>query len=237
MDKKRTDVQDLQQHIGYHFRNHGLLLRALTHSSYVNEHPEEPADNQRLEFLGDAVLGMAVATWVFERFPTFQEGEMTRLRSALVREESLARFALQIEIDQVLRLGRGEDEGGGRLRVATLGDAFEALMGALYLDGGLEPVQRLLGELVPAAAESILSDEADLDAKSRFQEWAQGEKGITPRYRIAAEHGPDHAKMFVAEVLLNDQVVGHGLGHSKQVAERAAAEEALERLVQGEKDT
>ncbi len=224
---QKISLEIFQDRIGYRFRNMGLLLRALTHPSYVNEHPEEGPDNQRLEFLGDAVLGMAVAAWVFQRYPDFQEGEMTRLRAVLVREETLAQFAAQLGLGDVLRLGRGEEEGGGRERPANLGDGFEALMGALYLDGDLEPVRRLLYPLIEPVAQAILAAEADKDAKSRLQEWAQGERGITPRYRIVAEIGPDHAKTFIAEVLLDQEVIGRGEGHSKQAAERAAAEEAL----------
>jgi len=223
-------LETFQDRIGYHFRDTGLLLRALTHPSYVNEHPEEEVDNQRLEFLGDAVLGLAVAAWVFLRYPQFQEGQMTRLRAALVREETLAQFAAQLGLGEVLRLGHGEEAGGGRERMANLGDGFEALMGAVYLDGGLEPVRQILHPLIEPAAEAILAAEADKDAKSRLQEWAQARLGVTPRYRIVAEHGPDHAKTFVAEVLLGREVAGRGEGHSKQAAERAAAQEALENV-------
>ncbi|HIE39195.1 MAG TPA: ribonuclease III [Anaerolineales bacterium] len=223
-------LKAFQERIGYPFQDEELLLCALTHPSYVNEHPEEGPDNQRLEFLGDAVLNFVVAAWVFERYPSFQEGEMTRLRAALVREETLAEFAAQLGLGEVLRLGRGEEEGGGRDRPANLEDGFEALMGALYLDGGLEPVRRFLHRLIEPAAEAVLAAEADKDAKSRLQEWAQAERGITPRYRIVAERGPDHAKTFVAEVLLGREVAGRGEGHSKQAAERAAAQEALENI-------
>ena len=131
-----------------------------------------------------------------------------------------------------MRLGRGEEEGGGRERPANLGDAFEALLGALYLDQGLELVDQLLHPLAGPAAEAILDAEADRDAKSRLQEWAQGELGLTPRYRIVRETGPDHDKTFTAEVLLGERVVGRGKGHSKQAAERAAAEQALEQGVE-----
>ncbi len=217
-----------QSRIGYHFRDPGLLLRALTHSSYVNEHPDEGPDNQRLEFLGDAVLGFAVAAWVYVRYPSFHEGEMTRLRAALVREETLARWAGQLGLGEALRLGRGEAEGGGRTRPANLEDGFEALVGALYLDGGLEPVRQFLHPLVEPEAAAILAAAADRDAKSRLQEWAQAELGVTPHYRIVAERGPDHAKTFVAQVLLGAKVVGRGEGHSKQAAEQAAAQQALD---------
>jgi len=224
-----NDLTAFQERLGHRFRDVGLLLRALTHKSYKNEHPEEE-DNQRLEFLGDAVLNFVVAAWLFERYPDLHEGEMTRLRAALVREESLARFAVRLGLGQVLRLGRGEEESGGRERSANLEDGFEALMGALYLDGGVEAAQQLLHRLVEGIAEDILSAEADKDEKSRLQEWAQARLGVTPRYRIVAELGPAHDRTFVAEVLLGKQVAGCGEGHSKQAAERAAARAALESL-------
>lgn len=226
-----ASLEAFQQRIGYRFRNPGLLLRALTHPSYVNEHPEAGLDNQRLEFLGDAVLGMAVADWIFRHYPEFQEGEMTRLRAALVREESLARFALDLGLGALLRLGRGEEEAGGRERPANLGDGLEALVAALYLDGGLEPVYGLVHRLVAPTAQAVLEADADKDAKSRLQEWAQGERGVTPHYRIVAEDGPAHARTFVAEVLLDQEVVGRGQGRSKQAAERAAAQQALQALL------
>ncbi|MBN1180126.1 MAG: ribonuclease III [Anaerolineae bacterium] len=220
-------MQTFQKRIGYRFNDQKLLQHALTHSSFVNEHPEAGPDNQRLEFLGDAVLGFITAGWIFERFPDFKEGEMTRLRAALVRAETLARFSAQLALGEVLRLGHGEESGGGRCRAANLGDAFEALVGALYLDGGVESVQRLLCPLIEPAAETILAFEADKDVKSNLQEWAQAVTGITPRYRIVNESGPDHAKIFTAEVLVGHDVFGQGQGRSKQAAERAAAREAL----------
>jgi ribonuclease-3 len=225
---QQSVLKTLQSRIGYRFRNVELLLSAITHPSYVNEHPDDGPDNQRLEFLGDAVLGFAVAVWIFQQYPSFKEGEMTRLRAALVREETLARFAEGLGIGEFLRLGRGEEEGGGRERPANLGDSFEALLGALCLDGGLGPVQQLLHDIVEPEAEAILKAEADRDAKSLLQEWAQAELGVTPRYRITDERGPDHAKKFTAEVLLGRKVAGRGDGHSKQAAERSAAKQALE---------
>lgn len=224
-------TQTIEERIGYQFANRELLLRALTHPSYVNEHPDEGPDNQRLEFLGDAVLNFAVTVWIFRNYPTFNEGQMTRLRSALVREATLAAFARQVGLGRALRLGQGEEAARGRTRPANLGDGFEALVGALYLDGGIEAVERFLEPMIGPAAQAILSSEADKDPKSRFQEWAQAELGVTPRYRIVAEYGPDHAKTFVAEVLVGEQVAGRGQGHSKQTAEQAAAQEALASLV------
>ena len=137
-----SDLASFQGHIGYHFRDPSLLLRALTHPSYVNEHPEdEIGDNQRLEFLGDAVLDFVAGAWVYRHYPGFDEGQMTRLRASLVRAETLARFAMQVGIGKALRLGHGEEEAGGRERDANLSDAFEAITGALYLDGGLAAVE------------------------------------------------------------------------------------------------
>ncbi|MEA3339304.1 MAG: ribonuclease III [Chloroflexota bacterium] len=223
------DLEPLQQALGHSFRAPRLLQRALTHPSYVNEHPEdETGDNQRLEFLGDAVLDFIAGDWIYRRYPDFHEGRMTRLRAALVRTNTLARFARQAGIGEALRLGYGEEEGGGRDREANLCDAFEAVVGALYLDGGLAVVEAFIGPLIEPAARETLVAEADMDAKSRLQEWSQAEMGVTPHYRIAAERGPDHAKTFEAEVLLDKKVVGRGTGRNKQAAEQAAARAACE---------
>ncbi len=226
------DLEPLQQALGYTFRDLRLLQCALTHPSYVNEHPEnETGDNQRLEFLGDAVLDFIAGAWIYRRYPDFHEGRMTRLRAALVCTNTLARFARQVRIGEALRLGHGEEEGGGREREANLCDAFEAVVGALYLDGGLAVVEAFIGPLIEPAAKETLAVEADMDAKSRLQEWSQAEMGITPRYRIAAEKGPDHAKTFEAEVLLDQKVAGRGMGRNKQAAEQAAARAAWESVI------
>jgi ribonuclease-3 len=224
-----SNLFPFQELIGYHFHDQDLLLRALTHPSYVNEHPEDEAgDNQRLEFLGDAVLDFVAGAWVYCNYPDFDEGRMTRLRASLVRTETLAQLARQVGIGEVLRLGRGEEEAGGRERDPNLCDAFEAMTGALYLDGGLAATKAFVEPLIGPVAGVTLIAEADLDAKSRLQEWSQAELGITPRYRIVAETGPDHAKTFVAEVVLGKQVVGRGSGRSKQSAEQSAAQSAWE---------
>jgi ribonuclease-3 len=226
-------LDSFQQRIGYHFHDADLLLRALTHPSYVNEHPDdEVGDNQRLEFLGDAVLDFVAGAWVYHHYPDFAEGPMTRLRASLVRTETLAQLARRVGIGEALRLGRGEEEAGGRERDANLCDAFEALMGALYLDGGLAVAESFIEPFIEPMADTVLNAEADLDAKSRLQEWSQAELGITPRYRIVAERGPDHAKTFVAEALLGKDVAGQGQGRSKQAAEQEAARAAWEALSQ-----
>jgi ribonuclease-3 len=219
----------LQRALDHRFRDLDLLRRALTHPSYVNEHPDETlGDNQRLEFLGDAVIDFVTAAWVYRCYTAFDEGRLTRLRASLVRTETLARLARQVGIRNALRLGHGEEDMGGRERDPNLCDAFEAVVGALYLDGGPAAVRRFLEPLLAPVAEMTLAQAADYDAKSRLQEWSQAELKITPRYRIAAEGGPDHAKTFVAEVLLGDRVLGQGTGRSKQAAEQAAAEAAWE---------
>jgi len=210
------------------FNTPALLQCALTHTSYANEHPEEHIpDNERLEFLGDAVLDFVAAAWLFEQFPEFDEGRLTSTRAALVRVSTLAGFARQIGLPDQLRLGKGEIDTGGRERENILGDTFEAVIGALYLDQGIEAVHRLLVPLFEQATPAILQARLDRDAKSRLQEWSQGVLGITPRYQIVAAEGPDHARVFTAEVRLGDVVAGVGRGPSKQLAEQSAAQDAL----------
>jgi ribonuclease-3 len=224
-------IDKVQTELGLQFKDASLLLRALTHRSYLNENPDVALeDNQRLEFLGDAVLDFVTAAWLYHHFPEFQEGRLTSLRAALVCTPTLARFARQIGLGGHLRLGKGEDESGGREREANLCDAFEALVGALYLDAGLPAVERLVYPLLSDETEHVLAAELDRDAKSRFQEWSQGEWGITPRYRTLEATGPDHARTFTVAVHVGEEVYGEGRGSSKQAAEQAAAEAALARI-------
>jgi len=212
------------------FRDPSLLERALTHRSYLNEHLELALDdNERLEFLGDAVLDFVAGASLYNRFPEMREGRLTSLRAALVKTDALAALALRIGLDEHLRLGKGEAESGGRGRISLLADAFEAVLGALYLDQGLGAVREFLESLLPEEVERILAEESDRDAKSMLQEWSQAEYGITPRYRTVSEEGPDHAKSFTVEVRVGDRVVGRGEGLSKQAAAQAAASDALKR--------
>jgi ribonuclease-3 len=221
---------ELQQRAGLSFRNDSFLRRALTHRSYLNEHPEETEDNERLEFLGDAVLDFLIAAMLYHRFPEMQEGPLTRLRSSLVRAEQLAAFARQIDLGPHIRLGKGEDEAGGRDRDVLLGDTFEAILGGLYLDSGLEAVKEFVERLFLPAAIAIVHEQKDIDAKSQFQEWAQAELNFTPQYVTVSAEGPDHDKTFVVEVRVNDQTYGVGTGRSKQSAAREAALEALKKV-------
>ncbi len=221
-------LQDLESILGYSFKDKSLLTRALTHRSYLNENPDLPyLDNERLEFLGDAILDFVAAEYLYQHFPEMDEGELTSLRAALVRGESLAHFALDFGLPPFLLMSRGEDAAGGRGRAPLLAGAFEALIGALFLDDGLEPARRFVLRFLPSEAEHIHQERLDRDAKSMLQELSQGQLQITPLYRLVETRGPDHAKVFTVEVFLKDRVLGRGDGRSKQIAEQEAARVAL----------
>jgi len=226
-----TQITDLEQRLDITFRDKSLLHRALIHRSYLNEHPDFPLeDNERLEFLGDAVLDFITGEYLYHRFPELREGHLTSLRSSLVRRETLARFAKQIELGDHLLMGHGEIETGGRERPATLCAAFEALVGAVYLDQGTESLQKLLEPLIAPEVARTMSEELDKDPKSRLQEVAQARLHHTPRYSTIATTGPDHAKEFTVQVTIGGRPYGIGHGLSKQQAAQAAAEEALGRI-------
>src|SRR5215216_2399699 len=230
-DSQSRDVESaarLRRRLGLSFLDLSLLTRALTHRSYINENPDSLQDNERLEFLGDAVLDFVVGAWVYNRFPEMQEGELTKIRSAIVRNEQLAVFARQLNLGPALRLGRGEFTSGGRQRDGLLGSLFEALIGALYLDAGLAAVEAFVHPLLDASQDFVL-DEIH-DPKSRLQEWAQAEKMGTPQYVTIGSSGPDHAKVFEVEVRIQGLTYGRGHGSSKQVAARIAAQTTLESL-------
>ncbi len=221
------EVAELLAHLGVATRQSDLYLRALTHRSYVNEHAEESADNERLEFLGDAVLDFVVAAYLYRRYPDRPEGELTTLRAALVRARALAGFARQWQIDRYLRLGLGEAESGGRTKDAALSAAFEAIIGALYLDQGLETTHQLVEPLIEPALQEIIRQSLHKDAKSEFQMWAQAQFNLTPHYVVIAAEGPDHAKTFTMQVWVGERLWGEGRGANKQQATQAAAAAAL----------
>lgn len=213
------------------FSDKTLLQRALTHRSYLNENPNYPLDdNERLEFLGDAVLDFITADYLYHHLPEMPEGRLTNLRSALVRTEKLAQFALDFGLGTFLFLGRGEEDSGGRERLALLCDAFEAVIGALYLDQGIIATREFVLNIIEPALTEILDAETDKDAKSRLQELAQSQLRITPTYRTIDEQGPDHAKEFTVEAVIGNQSYGQGTGYSKQSAAQSAAENALKNL-------
>jgi ribonuclease III len=228
--QEEASPREISQQLGLKFNNILLLIRAFTHRSYLNENPDALEDNERLEFLGDAVLDFLVGAWLYNRFPEMPEGYLTRLRSAIVRTDQLAKFAQELELGEYMRLGRGENEGGGREKPGLLCATFEALIGALYLDQGIDVVQKYIAPMLEEAAKQILSAQKDKDPKSLLQEWAQSQGFGTPLYRLVSSHGPDHAKVFEVEVLINNEKYGQGIGHSKQVATKAAAQAALTAL-------
>ena len=226
-----SEAADLEQRIGVVFQDKSLLQRALTHRSYINEHPNFPfEDNERLEFLGDAVIDFLSGEYLYHRFPELPEGPLTGLRSTRVRRETLASFALDLELGNYLLMGFGEAESGGRERPTVLADAFEALSGAIYLDQGLEALRRFFQPLMEEKVADALRDEADKDPKSRLQELAQSQTRYTPRYATTSESGPDHAKEFTVQVTVGGKVYGQGTGPNKQLAAQAAAQAALERI-------
>ncbi len=223
-------LQEFAARNALNFDDWTLLRTALTHRSYLNEHASlDWDDNERLEYLGDAVLDFLLADYLFAAFPVAREGELTSLRAALVRRETLARLAEGLGIGPALFMGHGEVETGGRERPATLCAAFEAVVGALYRDQDLEAVRQWVLPLMERELAAARTEVADKDPKSRLQELAQGAISFTPRYRMVQATGPDHAKVFTVEVSIGDTVRGVGEGPNKQVAAQRAALNALAR--------
>ena len=227
------DIQQFQAMHGLHFHNPALLEQAMTHRSFLNEQEDQNVrDNERLEFLGDAVLDFVMTRVLFAQFPDLPEGDLTRLRAALVRTDTLAEVAASMSIGEVLRMGRGEELTGGRQRRNLLCDAFEALLGALYLDQGLEPVADFVVPRLMPLVDYILAEGLHIDARSKLQEWSQAVHGETPVYMVISEDGPDHEKEFTVEVLIGEHSISQGRGRSKQLAAQSAARAAL-KLIEG----
>jgi len=221
-------VTPLEERIGYKFRNPLLLAEALTHPSVGHETQRDHLDNQRLEFLGDAVLQLVITERLFRHFDEEAEGRLTKLRSRLVSRETLKSYALAIELGGYLVMGRGEDASGGRERTSTLGDAFEALIGAIYLDSGLEEARRFILEQAKADLAQIAEEPIDINPKGDLQELLQSISPSSPVYEVIAQSGPEHEKTFVVEARWEGVVIGTGKGRNKKQAETAAAEEALQ---------
>lgn len=229
------ELSEFQTLIGLRFNKPELLQEALTHRSYLNEHDDEALrDNERLEFLGDSILDYLVTHMLFSRYPDMAEGELTRLRAALVRTETLAEVAGAIRIGEALRMGRGEESSGGRQRRNIRCDAFEALLGALYLDQGLDAVKQFALPLLLPRVDYILAEGLHWDARSMLQEWSQAVHGLTPVYRVVDSSGPDHDKDFRVEVVIGERVFGAGSGKSKQMAAQAAARGVLRQIEEGQ---
>lgn len=222
--------QALAQRLGLKIKDFLLLSRAMTHRSYLNEHPEALEDNERLEFLGDAVLDFIVGAWLYNQYPEMPEGDLTRMRSALVYTDQLAEFARQINLGAAMRLGRGEIQAGGKSRTALLCDTFEALIGAIFLDLGIDAVLTFISSLLEEASEDALIHHKTEDPKSKLQEWVQSQGLPAPRYLTRSSSGPDHSRLFDVDVVVNEIVYGSGSGPSKQLATKDAARDALRRL-------
>ena len=222
-------IKDLETAIGYQFKNITLLQNALTHSSYANEHWHDSLkSNERLEFLGDSVLGMVVAQYLYRTFPDRLEGDLPRMRADMVCEGSLARIAQRIDLGKHLLLGNGEEQSGGRNRPSILADAVEAVLAACFLDGGMEAAEQFIKTFVLCNVPS--GKPHNLDYKTAFQELVQQKKDQHITYNLVGESGPDHDKEFAVEVSVNGKVVGKGIGSSKKRAEQEAARTAMEAL-------
>lgn len=215
----------IEKKLSYTFKNKDLLDTALTHSSYANEYGVE--SNERLEFLGDAILGCIVARVLYDKFPEYPEGELSKMRSAIVSRTNFARYARQLRIDKQILLGKGEEHTGGRDRESNLASTFEAVIGAIYIDGGYRKTYSIVSRLTK---ESLRSGDMFSDHKTKFQEVAQKKFKQVPRYRIISEEGPPHEKTFHVEVKLGSRCYGVGMGKSKKEAEQVAAEEALKSI-------
>ena len=218
-------MESLEKKLGYRFRNRDLLSEALNHSSYANEHKGGLGSNERLEFLGDSVLGFVSAEYLFRLHADLPEGDLTRMRAALVCEQSLYEVAKTLDLGGYLKLGRGEEAGGGRKRQSILADAVEAVFAAVYLDGGIEKARELIVRVLLSQAPAA---EERKDYKTTLQEVVQRRSGQVLTYHMVDQSGPDHNKKFLFEVRLNDRPVGRGEGRSKKEAEQAAARDALE---------
>jgi len=224
-------MQPLEQKICYKFRNSLFLAEALTHPSLAYETQRPHFDNQRLEFLGDAVLQLILTEFLFQRFPGFSEGRMTKLRARLVSREALCKFADSIDLGEYVMMGKGEEASGGRERPSTLADAFESLLGAIYLDGGLEAAKETILFIISDELDRICETPEEKNPKGELQEILQSLAPESPIYRIVSEDGPDHCKVFVAQAVWCEDVLAKGEGNSKKEAEIAAAKVALKERV------
>lgn len=220
-------MKSLEETIGYKFRNSLLLAEALTHPSLAYETQKPHFDNQRLEFLGDAVIQLVFTEQLYQKFPTFNEGRLTKLRSRLVSRTALEQYAIGMDLGSYLMMGKGEEASGGRKRASTLADAFESLLGAIYLDSGLEFAKEVLLSHCQELLQTVVEEPEEMNPKGELQEILQSISATSPRYRILSQEGPDHSKTFVASVEWENQKLGTGEGNTKKAAEACAATDAL----------
>ncbi|MFH1375957.1 MAG: ribonuclease III [Patescibacteria group bacterium] len=223
-------MKDLQKKLNYKFKDPKLLETAFVHRSFVNENRGTKEHNERLEFLGDAVLELITTEYLFTKFPDDPEGELTALRSALVKGEQLAEIAKELELGKQLKLSKGEAHSGGADKPYLLANVFESVLGAIYLDAGYQKAREVVEKFLLPKLPKIIEENAQFDAKSEFQELAQDKLAITPEYRVLSESGPDHAKVFEMGAYAGKELYGKGKGASKQEAEQAAAERALKKI-------
>jgi ribonuclease-3 len=230
-------IQRLQERIGYHFGDRAILLQALTHTSYGHEFyqnkPIALRDNERLEFLGDSILDVVISDILLETFPECCEGQLTKMRAAVVNEKTLAEVAKQIRLNECLKLGKGEVQTGGALKSSILSSTLEALIAAIYLDGGFQAVYPVVRHLFQPFFQEDTSDfSVFYDHKTRLQELTQARWKKTPRYKLLSAEGPEHAKIFEIEVILNEQILARAKGNSKKEAEQKAAKDAIELVLE-----
>lgn len=229
----RRKAEPVEELLGMVFRDRELLYRALTHRSYAHEASLDAGEtNERLEFLGDAVLDLVISDYLYRKYDHLDEGELTRVRSSLVNMNSLAEIARDVGLGEYILLSRDEKADGGSDKTSIIADALEALIGAVYLDRGLQAARELVMDLFLERLQQAVAGELDFDYKSRLQELVVKKRGILPRYRLR-EEGPDHCKTFFATVYVGDRKMGTGSGNSKKEAEQSAAREALRRLTEG----
>ncbi len=222
-------IEELQQQIGITFQDQSLLKQAFVHRSYLNESKEFRESNERLEFLGDAVLSFCTSQFLYRTYPKFPEGILTNIRSTLVKTQSLGDVATTLHLGDMLLLSRGEESSGGRQNISLLADSFEALLGALYLDQGVEAATAFLTNVLFPKTEAIIETKSYVDYKSLLQELTQGINKLSPTYKVIKSEGPDHDKVFWVEVVVGDKAIGSGHGKSKQEAEQNAAASGLEK--------
>ena len=220
----KEELGELEEKIAYRFHNNGLLRQALTHSSYANERHRKSEDNERLEFLGDAVLELVSSEFLFLNYPKLSEGDLTKLRASLVCEPTLAACTAQIQLGEFVRLGRGEEQTGGRRRKSILSDALEAVIGAIYLDGGFTNAKEFIQRFV---LDDLEHKQLFFDSKTILQERIQAHCEEALHYELIHEEGPDHQKIFIVQAMLGDKIIGKGQGRTKKAAEQEAAYHAL----------
>ncbi len=221
------DLKVLEKTIDYVFKNQDILIESLTHRSYINE-SNLKRNNERLEFLGDAILEFVVTDYLFKNFSEYSEGDLTSFRAAVVKTESLASESIRLNIGSFILMSKGEESSGGRFRQYILADTFESIIGAIYMDSGFSKAEEFIVKNVCYKIEEVISKKSYIDSKSKLQEISQEEFRITPGYKVISENGPDHEKVFVMGAYLNDKLISQGEGRSKQDAEQKAAAVALE---------